>query len=104
MTVFIVKEDGQYKVLDSLDKPNSIALEMMDRVNAGDLKGKGAAGLVARGSAPRGRRRSAGRPRVPRVWIKGEAADARKMKLAAAAIMVDTSPRSRKALRFLRRA
>jgi tetratricopeptide (TPR) repeat protein len=33
-----------------------------------------------------------GGPVFPRFWIKGEAADARKMKLAAAAIMVETKP------------
>ena len=33
-----------------------------------------------------------GGPVFPRFWIKGEAADARKMKLAAAAILVGTKP------------
>jgi len=93
MTVFIVKEDGQYKVLDSLDKPNSIALEMLDRVNAGDLKGaKALLDWVREDQHLEGGDDPLGGPVFPRFWTKGEAADARKMKLAAAAIMVDTKP------------
>jgi tetratricopeptide (TPR) repeat protein/transglutaminase-like putative cysteine protease len=93
MTVFIVKEDGQYKVLDSLDKPNSIALEMLDRVNAGDLKGtKTLLDWMREDQHLEGGDDPLGGPVFPRFWIKGEAADARKMKLAAAAIMVETKP------------
>jgi tetratricopeptide (TPR) repeat protein len=93
MTVFIVKEDGQYKVLDSLDKPNSIALEMLDRVNAGDLKGaKALLDWMREDQHLEGGDDPLGGPVFPRFWIKGEAADARKMKLAAAAIMVETKP------------
>jgi tetratricopeptide (TPR) repeat protein/transglutaminase-like putative cysteine protease len=93
MTVFIVKEDGQYKVLDSLDKPNSIALEMLDRVNAGDLKGaKALLDWMREDQHLEGGDDPLGGPVFPRFWTKGEAADARKMKLAAAAIMVDTKP------------
>jgi len=32
LTNYIVKEDGQYKLLDTIDEPNSIALEMLDRI------------------------------------------------------------------------
>jgi hypothetical protein len=65
MTVFVVKEDGQYKVLDTLDKPNSIALEMVDRVNAGDLKGaKALLDWMREDQHLGGRRRSAGRAGV----------------------------------------
>ena len=34
-----MKEDGQYKLLDTLDKPNAIGLEMLDRIKAGEPKG-----------------------------------------------------------------
>jgi tetratricopeptide (TPR) repeat protein/transglutaminase-like putative cysteine protease len=93
MTVFVVKEDGQYKLLDTLDKPNAIALEMLDRVNAGDLKGaKALLDWLREDQHLEGGDDPLGGPVFPRFWTKGEAADARKMKLAAAAIMVSTKP------------
>ena len=97
MTVFVVKEDGQYKLLDSLDKPNSIALEMVDRINAGDLKGaKALLDWLREDQHLEGGDDPLGGPVFPRFWTKGEsageAASARKMKLAAAAIMVSTKP------------
>ncbi|MGO9325081.1 MAG: DUF3857 domain-containing protein [Terracidiphilus sp.] len=93
MTVFVVKEDGQYKLLDTMDKPNSIALEMVDRVNEGDLKGaKALLDWMREDQHLEGGDDPLGGPVFPRFWIKGEAADARKMKLAAAAIMVGTKP------------
>lgn len=93
MTFFVVKEDGQYKLLDTLDKPNAIALEMLDRVNAGDLKGaKALLDWLREDQHLEGGDDPLGGPVFPRFWTKGEAADARKMKLAAAAIMVSTKP------------
>ncbi|HVN93104.1 MAG TPA: DUF3857 domain-containing protein [Terracidiphilus sp.] len=93
MTAFVVKEDGQYKLLDTLDKPNSIALEMVDRVNTGDLKGaKALLDWMREDQHLQGGDDPLGGPVFPRFWTKGEAADARKMKLAAAAILVGTKP------------
>jgi len=93
MTLFVVKEDGQYKLLDTLDKPNSIGLEMLDRINAGDLKGaKVLLDWMREDQHLEGGDDPLGGPVFPRFWIKGEAADARKMKLAAAAILVGTKP------------
>ena len=31
---YVVKEIGQYRLLDSEDKPNAVALEMLDRIRA----------------------------------------------------------------------
>jgi tetratricopeptide (TPR) repeat protein len=93
MTAFVVKEGGQYKLLDTLDKPNSIALEMVDRVNAGNLAGaKALLDWMREDQHMEGGDDPLGGPVFPRFWTKGEAADARKMKLAAAAIMVTTKP------------
>ena len=39
LTFFVVKEDGQYKILDTTDKPNAIGLEILTRIKGGDLKG-----------------------------------------------------------------
>ncbi len=91
--IFVVKEDGKYKVLDTLDRPNSIGLEMLDRIDAGDLKGaKVLLDWAREGQHLEGGDDPFGGPVFPRFWIKGEAPDAEKMKLAAAAILVGTKP------------
>jgi len=104
-TFFVVKEDGEYKLLDDTDKPNSVALEMLDRIQAGDLAGAKVlldwlreAQHLAGGDDP------LGGPVFPRFWTKGEAADARKMKLAAAAIMVGTKPTAAQGVALLEQA
>jgi tetratricopeptide (TPR) repeat protein len=92
-TFFVVKEEGQYKLLDTDDKPNSIALEMLDRIKAGDLQGaKVLLDWLHEDQHLEGGDDPLGGPVFPRFWIKGQAADARKMKLAAAAILVGTKP------------
>ena len=92
-TVFVVKEDGQYKMLDTLDGPNSIALEMLDRIQVGDQKGaKVLLDWVREDQHLAGGDDPLGGPVFPRFWIRGQAPDARKMKLAAAAILVGTKP------------
>ncbi|MFZ1937632.1 MAG: DUF3857 domain-containing protein [Terracidiphilus sp.] len=93
ITVFVVKEDGQYKLLDTLDKPNAIGLEMLDRIKAGDLKGaKVLLDWMREDQHLEGGDDPLGGLIFPRFWIKGEAPDARKMKLAAASILVSTKP------------
>lgn len=93
MTIYIVKEDGQYQVLDTGEKPNSIAYEILDRIKAGDLKGaKVLLDWLREDQHLEGGDDPFGGPVFPRFWSKGEAPDARKMKLAAAAILVSTRP------------
>ena len=93
MTFFVIKEDGVYKLLDSTDKPNSIALEMLDRIKSGDLKGaKALLDWLREDTHLEGGDDPLGGPVFPRFWTKGQAGDARKMKLAAASIMVGTKP------------
>ncbi len=93
ITFFVVKEGGQYKLLDTSDKPNSIALEMLDRIKAGDLNGaKVLLDWIREDQHLGGGDDTLGGPVFPRFWIKGEAADANKMTLAAAALMVGTKP------------
>jgi transglutaminase-like putative cysteine protease/Flp pilus assembly protein TadD len=92
-TFFVVKENGEYKLLDDVDKPNSSALEMLDRINSGDLKGaKVLLDWLREDTHLEGGDDPLGGPIFPRFWTKGQAADANKMKLAAAAIMVGTKP------------
>jgi len=101
-TFFVVKEDGKYKLLDTLDKPNSIALEMLDRINAGDLKGaKVLLDWLREDQHLEGGDDPLGGPVFPRFWIKGQSPDARKMKLAAASILVGTKPTAAKGIAIL---
>jgi tetratricopeptide (TPR) repeat protein len=87
-TFFVVKEYGQYKLLDSEDKPNAIGLEILDRIKAGDLKGaKALLDWLREDTHLEGGDDPLGGATFPRFWIKGQAADARKMKLAAAALL-----------------
>jgi Flp pilus assembly protein TadD len=90
-TIFVVKEDGKYKILDTADKPNSIGLEILDRIAAGDLAGARILldwlreeQHLAGGDDP-----LAG-DAFPRLWTKGQEATAAQMKLAAAGILAGT--------------
>jgi transglutaminase-like putative cysteine protease/Flp pilus assembly protein TadD len=88
-TYFVVKEDGKYKLLATEDRPTPIALEMLNRINAGDLQGcKVLVDWLREDEHLEGGDDPLGGLVFPRFWMKGEAADARKMKLAAASILV----------------
>ena len=105
MTFFVVKEDGVYKVLDTIEKPNAIALQALDRIKAGDLEGARALlDWLREDQHLEGGDDPLGGPVFPRFWIKGQAADARKMKLAAAALMVGTKPTVAKGVTLLEEA
>jgi transglutaminase-like putative cysteine protease/Flp pilus assembly protein TadD len=102
ITYFVVKEDGQYKLLDAAEKPDAMALEMLDRIASGDLKGaKALLDWLREDSHLEGGDDPLGGATFPRFWIKGEAPDARKMKLAAAAIMVGSKPTAAQGIAIL---
>jgi transglutaminase-like putative cysteine protease/Flp pilus assembly protein TadD len=83
---FVVKENGVYKIL-GVD--NAIGLEILDRINAGDLPGaKALLDWQREDQHLEGGDDPLGGPLFPRFWTKGEAANARKMKLAAASLLV----------------
>jgi tetratricopeptide (TPR) repeat protein len=93
ITFFIVKEDGQYKLLDSDDKPNAIGLEIVDRAKAGDLKGaKALLDWLREDTHVEGGDDPFGGPGFPRYWTKGQTGDLRKITLAGAAILVGYKP------------
>jgi len=93
LTYFVAKEDGVYKLLDSAERPNAIALEILDRIKAGDLAGaKALLDWLREESHLEGGDDPLGGPVFPRFWTKGQSADARRMKLAAASILVGTKP------------
>jgi len=105
MTMFVVKEDGQYRLLDTTEKPNSIALEIVDRVAAGDLKGaKQLLDWLREDAHLEGGDDPLGGPVFPRFWTKGAAPDGRRMKLAAAAILVGSRPTVAQGLPILEEA
>lgn len=102
MVLFVVREEGKYKLLDSSEKPNSIGLEILDRLAAHDL-----AGARQMLDWVRDLQHLAGGDDpfegevFPRFWTQGKEADAGQMKLAAAAILVETKPTAKKGLAIL---
>jgi Flp pilus assembly protein TadD len=101
-TMWVVKEDGKYKILDEAQKPNSIGLEIMDRVRAGNT-----AGARVMLDWVRDEEHLAGGDDLlagfafPRIWTKGKEADAGQMKIAAAAILAQTKETARDGLTIL---
>jgi tetratricopeptide (TPR) repeat protein/transglutaminase-like putative cysteine protease len=105
VTLYIVKEGGQYKLLDSGERPNAIALEMLDRIQAGNLQGaKALLDWMREDVHLEGGDDPLGGPVFPRFWTKGEAPDARRMKLAAAAILVGSKPTVAQGVQILEEA
>jgi len=90
-TVFVLKEDGQYKVLPYI--PAAICLYVLDRIQAGDLQGaKVMLDWLREDYHLNGGDDPLGGYVFPRFWIKGEAADAHKMTLAAASWLAFYKP------------
>ena len=105
LTFFVVKEGGQYKLLDTNEKPNAIALEMLDRIKEGNLNGaKVLLDWIREDQHLAGGDDALGGPVFPRFWIKGEAADAHKMTLAAAALLVGSKPTAAQGVKILEEA
>ena len=105
LTFFVVREDGQYKLLDTTQEPNSIALEMLDRIERGDLHGaKVLLDWLREDSHLEGGDDPLGGPVFPRFWIKGQAPDAAKMKLAAASILAGSRPTAARGVSILQEA
>ena len=93
LTVYVVKENGQYKLLDSEERPNAIGLEMLDRIKAGNLQGaKVLLDWLREDVHMAGGDDSLGGPVFPRFWTRGEAPDAHRMTLAAASILAGSKP------------
>ncbi len=103
--IFVVKEDGAYKILGTSQEPSAVALEILDRIGTGDLKGAKALLDALRDEVHlEGGDDPLGGPVFPRFWMKGEAADARKMKLAAASILATSKPTAAQGVALLEAA
>jgi len=91
MTMFLVKEQGKYKVLDTTENPNSIGLEVLDRIAANQLDdARVLLDWLREDEHLEGGDDPLSGQSFPRFWTKGRDADAAQMKLAAAAILVQT--------------
>ncbi|MGB8259761.1 MAG: transglutaminase domain-containing protein, partial [Terracidiphilus sp.] len=102
MTFFVVREDGHYRLLDDTERPNSIGLEMLERIDANKLaSAKTLLDWLREDQHLEGGDDPFGGPVFPRFWTKGQAADARRMKLAAGAILVGTRPTAAKGIAVL---
>ncbi len=93
MIMFVVREDGKYKLLDSTDKPDALGLEVLDRIEAHNLDGA----RVLLDWLREEQHLSGGDDPLaglafPRIWTKGKDADEAHMKLAAGAILVQQRP------------
>ncbi len=105
LTVFVVKENGQYKLLDTEERPNAIALEMLDRIAAGNLRGaKALLDWLREDVHMEGGDDPLGGPVFPRFWTRGEAPAAHRMKLAAAAILAGSKPTAAEGVSILQKA
>jgi transglutaminase-like putative cysteine protease/tetratricopeptide (TPR) repeat protein len=104
-SVYVVKEDGHYRVLATSRFPAGIGLEVPDRLAENDQSGARILldwlredQHLAGGDDP-----LAGVP-FPRFWTKGKESDAAKMKLAAAAILVMTEETAARGISILEAA
>ena len=102
LTLFVVREDGSYKLLDSVEKPNTVGFEVLDRANVEDLNGARVLldwirddQHLAGGDDP-----LAGLV-FPRLWTKGKQADSAAMKLAAAGLLVQADATAKDGLALL---
>ncbi len=102
MTFFVVKEDGQYKLLDTSQEPNNLGWEMLERIQAGDLHGaKVLLDWLREDMHLEGGDDPLGGPIFPRFWTRGAAPDANRMKLAAASLLVVSRPTADRGLGIL---
>jgi tetratricopeptide (TPR) repeat protein/transglutaminase-like putative cysteine protease len=103
--IYVVKEDGQYKVLATSQIPAAIGLEVLDHISANDLPGgrvlldwlREDSHLVG-GDDP-----LSSKP-FPRFWTKGRDSDVITMKLAAASILTLSKPTALQGLSILETA
>ena len=102
VTMWVIREEGRYKILDGSEKPNSVGLEILDRLAAGNL-----AGARVLLDWVRDEEHLAGGDdpltgsAFPRMWTKGKEATAEQMKNAAAAILAQTKPTARQGVQIL---
>jgi transglutaminase-like putative cysteine protease/tetratricopeptide (TPR) repeat protein len=108
MTLFVVREEGKYKILDTSDKPAGVGLEVLDRLAAQNLEGaRVLLDWVREEKHIEGGDDPLAGEAFPRLWTKGKPGDATQIKIAAAALLVsndETAPRGLAILEAARRS
>jgi tetratricopeptide (TPR) repeat protein len=105
LTMYVVKEGNNYKYLGSSEDTDALGLEVLDRIAANNL-----AGARALLDWMRDSQHLAGGDDpldgyvFPRIWTKGRDADAAIMKIAAAAMLVQTKQTARQGVSILEAA
>jgi tetratricopeptide (TPR) repeat protein len=105
-TFFIVKEDGQYRLLDSGEKPIGVAFEVLERVSKGDLADAGVLldWLREAATSESSDDKYAG-SLFMRFWEQGHGdVDARRMNLAAASVLVQQPHTAQRGVGILEQA
>lgn len=105
ITVFVVKENGEYKILEANGNPAVIGLEILDRLAAHDLNGaRTLLDWLREEQHLSGGDDPFDGLAFPRFWTKGKNPDPRVMKLAAAAILVQAQATARQGVKILEEA
>jgi len=100
--VYVVKEDGQYKILGTSRDPAAVALEVLDRITANDLSGARILLDWLREDRPRGGGDDPLEGEVfPKLWTKGKQSDAANMKMAAATLLTRFEVTAQKGIQVL---
>jgi len=102
-SIYIVKEEGHYKTLGTFPFDEGLALEALDRLANGDLEGARKLMAWRREDLSSYPGKGSSQPPTP-FWEKGSQADALKIKLSAAAILVDSATTSGKGIAILESA
>jgi tetratricopeptide (TPR) repeat protein len=105
MVMFVVKEDGGYKLLDSVDKPDAVALEVLDRIAAHDFPGaRKLLDWVRDDEHIEGGDDPFAGVAFPRLWTKGREASQEQMQVAAAAILANSEHTAAQGVEILEKA
>ncbi len=100
--IYVVKEDGKYRVLATSRFPASIGLEVLDRVAANDLDcARVLLDWLREDEHLAGGDDPLAGAAFPRFWTKGRNGDAPAMKLAAASILTGTKETTARGLTIL---
>lgn len=104
-SIIVVTEGGEYKILAFSRHPAALGLEVLDRIEAGNLDGARVLLDWTRESQPlSGNGDPLDGPAFSRLWTTGEVADAAQMKVAAAAILVQDRATAQQGLAILETA
>ena len=103
--VYVVKEDGQYKVLAASRDRRGAALEVLDRLSANDVTGaRVLLDWLREDDHLTGDDDPLSGGAFPRLWVKGKNAEASSMKIAAAAILTESKETAQRGLAVLENA